>query len=94
MRHVNGYISVVGENGKRIYEHRFIMQKSIGRELSRSEVVHHKNGIKDDNRLENLQLLGNQGEHIRIDHPKLIARTRRSGPSSSNPSDRPDHRAI
>ncbi len=38
-------------------EHRVIMEDVIGRPLHRGEVVHHRNGVKTDNRLENLQLM-------------------------------------
>ncbi len=42
--------------GKRIFEHRFKMQESIGRKLRKYEVVHHINHDPSDNRLSNLKL--------------------------------------
>ena len=68
-RNGHGYVSVlVGSDypgahpDGYIREHRFVMQEALGRPLLDDEVVHHINGVKDDNRLSNLELM-TRGKH-------------------------------
>lgn len=65
----NGYRVLSLGDGVGIKEHIKIMQDHIGRKLKANEVVHHRNGIRDDNRLRNLQLL-TRGEHSRLHREK------------------------
>jgi len=60
----NGY-KYVTYHGSPIEEHRLVMMKHLGRELEFNEQVHHKNGNRLDNRIENLMLLTNS-EHQKI----------------------------
>jgi len=60
----NGFGSVSNKHGYRVVsisglqfkEHRLVMERSLGRQLRREETVHHKNGMRSDNRPENLEL--------------------------------------
>jgi len=67
----NGYVLILrpghpmARGGRYVLEHRLIVAEHIGRNLLESEVVHHKNGNKRDNRLENLALYHRNGDHLR-----------------------------
>ncbi len=61
----NGYRFLSTSERGEIAEHRYLMEKYLGRVLDVDEIVHHKNGIKTDNRFENLEIVA-RGAHTAI----------------------------
>ena len=79
----SGYILIFQPNhpfrkmGRYIFEHRLIVEKHLNRYLKPTEAIHHINGIKTDNRIENLYLFSTRYSHsiyhfLSKSNPELI----------------------
>lgn len=91
-----GYVMIYEPNhpnksfGGFVYEHRHVVEQAFGRYLASDEQVHHINGVKDDNRIDNLQVLSEREhrlitvreyqEQLKRDRAELAAYRARYGP--------------
>lgn len=75
-RRKDGYFRITLETSSRKLYHRFIMEKLIGRELTKNEVVHHKDGNPSNNTINNL-LLTTRKEHMKFHSGDKHWRSRR-----------------
>lgn len=73
--HADGYIYLYAPNHPYknkdgyVFEHRLVIENYLQRFLSKDEHIHHKNGIKNDNRLENLKIFSNS-QHLKYEWNK------------------------
>lgn len=76
----DGYIKVLQPDHPRcncrgyVLQHRILMEAKIGRLLDPKEEVHHKNEIRHDNRMSNLQLCSGKKEHSLIHRPPRVCK--------------------
>lgn len=61
----SGYVAVIVAPSKQQLEHRLVVEAALGRPLRSDEEVHHRNGDKLDNRLENLEVLSPSAHQTR-----------------------------
>jgi hypothetical protein len=64
----SGYRKVLTGIRKYTQEHRLVMEEYLGRKLEKEEVVHHIDGDRSNNNIDNLMLFKNVGEHTSYHH--------------------------
>lgn len=57
-----------------VLEHRHVMEQHLGRYLDPAEVVHHKDGDRTNNAIDNLELFASQADHVSLGHPESASR--------------------
>lgn len=74
--HSSGYL-IAFINGNHVYQHRYVMEQYLERTLRKDEQIHHLNGIRKDNRIDNLIIITAQ-EHGRLHMEENKERLRES----------------
>jgi len=85
----SGYIGIVVPKGHHLrmkngyaYEHQIVAEQKLGRRLQKGEIVHHKNGDRTDNCLENIEICSSRFSH-KVKHRKTDLERRK--PNEPNP---------